>query len=227
MNQPNLHRIEVLAELAELIVALRRAHPVRVAIDGVDAAGKTILADELVPILERRGRACIRASVDGFHRPRVERYRRGDDSAEGYYFDSFDYAKLREVLLLPLGPGGDRLYRKRVFDFRADPRVEQAPMKAPMDPVLLLDGVFLLRPELNDQWDFRIFVSASFEETLRRAITRDEALFGSSGEARARYERRYIPGQRLYLETVMPERLADAVVVNDDPALPVLRRRVS
>jgi uridine kinase len=29
--------------------------------------------------------------------------------------------------------------------------------------VLLFDGVFLLRPELIDRWEPRIFVSAAFE----------------------------------------------------------------
>jgi uridine kinase len=43
--------------------------------------------------------------------------------------------------------------------------------------VLLFDGVFLLRPELNDLWDFRVFVEVDAEEALRRAVVRDEELF--------------------------------------------------
>jgi len=91
---------------------------VRVAIDGVDAAGKTMLADELaVPIVER-GRTVIRAAVDGFHNPRPARYRRGADSPEGYYRDSFDYAAILRDLLIPLGPEGNRQYRRGdvIFD---------------------------------------------------------------------------------------------------------------
>src|ERR671936_3199905 len=85
-------------ELANRIETVRRPHPVRVAIDGVDAAGKTTLADELAAVLRGRGREVIRASIDGFLRPRAERYRRGELSPEGYYHDSFDYAALRETI---------------------------------------------------------------------------------------------------------------------------------
>ena len=57
-----------LETLVGLILRVDRPHPVRVAIDGPDAAGKTILADELVPLIERSGRPVVRASIDRFHR---------------------------------------------------------------------------------------------------------------------------------------------------------------
>jgi uridine kinase len=79
----------VLNELAMRIAAVRRSHPLRVAIDGVDGVGKTTLADELVAPLQSLGRDVIRASIDDFHNPRSIRLRRG--GAEGYYFDSFEY----------------------------------------------------------------------------------------------------------------------------------------
>ena len=48
-------------------------------------------------------------------------------------------------------------------------------------------------PELIDDWDLRIFVSAAFEETLDRARTRDVALFGSATEVERRHRERYRP----------------------------------
>jgi uridine kinase len=83
---------------------------------------------------------------------------------------------------------------------------------APRNAVLLFDGIFLLRPELNDLWDFRVFLQVDFEETLRRATERDEKLFGSREAVRRRYLRRYVPAQRLYLDSVRPELIADVVV---------------
>lgn len=215
-------RQELLVVLADRIIAVPCSHAVRVAIDGVDAAGKTTLADELAPAIAARGRRVIRASIDGFHRPRAERYRRGADSPNGYYHDSFDYAALRTVLLLPLGPGGDRHYRRAVFDFHADTATAAPLEQAPDDAVLLFDGVFLLRPELVPLWDYRIFVAADFTITMQRAIVRDQALFGSAEGVRARYRQRYIPGQHLYLQAVRPQEHADAVVNNDDPTQPTL-----
>jgi uridine kinase len=215
-------RAALLERLAGLIAARRLAHPLRVAVDGVDAAGKTTLADELVGPLTGRGRPVVRASVDGFHRPRADRYRRGELSAEGYYHDAFDYAALRAVLLDPLGPGGTGRYRTATFDVRADqPRA--APFQAAAaDAVLLFDGVFLLRPELGDAWDLRIFLDVPFQETLRRALARDRARFGSAHAVEERYRRRYVPAQRHYLATVQPWRLADVVIDNRDPAAPRL-----
>lgn len=156
-------RERIIYQLAGLIAAVSRPHPVRVGIDGVDASGKTTVADELALRLERRGRRVIRASMDGFHRPRVERYRLGEDSPEGYYFDSFDYGALRDILLVPLGPQGSLRYRRAVFDFRSDSPVDEPSTEAPPDALLLFDGVFLSRPELDGYWDFRIFVDVYFD----------------------------------------------------------------
>jgi uridine kinase len=36
---------------------------------------------------------------------------------------------------------------------------------APPDAVPVFDGVFLLRPQLNDAWDLRIFLQVDFQET--------------------------------------------------------------
>lgn len=215
-------RERIIYQLAGLIAAVSRPHPVRVGIDGVDASGKTTVADELALRLERRGRRVIRASMDGFHRPRVERYRLGEDSPEGYYFDSFDYGALRDVLLVPLGPQGSLRYRRAVFDFRSDSPVDEPSTEAPPDVLLLFDGVFLSRPELDGYWDFRIFVDVDFDEALRRACERDEDLFGSANAVRKRYQVRYIPGQRTYLQTVRPAERANVVLKNGNPARPQL-----
>jgi|SRR5215467_6829179 len=205
-----------LSQLAEMIFSISHDHPLRVAIDGIDAAGKSMLADELVPLLERRGRPVIRASIDGFHRTRRERYQRGQDSAEGYYEDSFDYNSLREVLLQPVGPGGNRQFQRAVFDFHTDTPLPMRLEEAAPNAILLFDGVFLLMPVLNDLWDYRIFVHVDFEVALQRAIVRDQALFGSAEAVKARYLQRYIPGQRLYLKEVHPRERADVVVENND-----------
>ena len=89
-------RRSLLDRLTHAIAAVSRPHPLRVALDGVDAAGKTSLADELVRPLQGRGYPVIRASLDGFHHPRAFRHRRGATSPEGYYYHSFDYPALIE-----------------------------------------------------------------------------------------------------------------------------------
>ena len=212
----------MLGELARAIDATERGHPIRVAIDGVGASGKTVLADGLADSLVGLGRTVIRASIDGFHRPRAVRYARGSTSPEGYLDDSFDYNAVRSCLLVPLGPGGNLRYRTAVFDFRSESPVDSPERTADPNAVLLFDGVFILRREFREVWDFSIFVDAGFDVTLTRALERDLSLFGSRRAVRERYERRYIPGERLYLKRCRPREHADVLVRNDEPANPAL-----
>jgi uridine kinase len=85
--------------------------------------------------LHEQGRFAIRASVESFLLPRARRYRRGELSAAGNYYDSFDYEALRRVLLDPLGPGGDRGFRRAVYDKRTDSAVSEPVTLAPSSDI--------------------------------------------------------------------------------------------
>jgi uridine kinase len=220
-----MRRSECIDRLATAIAAVAIDHPTRAAIDGVDGVGKTTLADELVAPLLRTGRQVVRASVDGFHRPRAARYERGMDSAEGYFLDSFDYAALRSALLDPLGPAGARRFRSAVFDHRRDEPVEVPPQTADADAILIFDGVFLQRPELASSWDIRIWVEAPFDVTVPRAVHRDTGGHDPDGALEAKYRRRYVPGQVIYLTECRPRKKADIIVDNADFLNPQLRFR--
>ena len=217
-----IKRSQFLEELASQVIQIEQPHPLRVAIDGPDAAGKTTLAQELIEPLQSYGRPVIHASIDGFHNPARIRYRRGINSPEGYYHDSFNYHALTASLLTPLGPGGSRQYVSSVFDYRADTEVKIPIQVAEANAVLLFDGVFLLRSELLEYWDYTIFVEAAFEVTLARAEQRDAGLFDNAEEIRRRYEQRYIPGQKLYFDECRPKERAKVVVDNNDPQNPVM-----
>jgi uridine kinase len=91
----------------------------------------------------------------------------------------------------------------------------------------VFDGVFLLRHELIDCWDFSVFVAVPFAETVRRAAVRDLALLGSQDEVLHRYAVRYVAGQQLYVELKDPQAKANVVFENMDPANPRLRIRGS
>lgn len=217
-----MNRQELLAELADRIVAVRLDHPLRVAIDGVDGAGKTMLADELEAPVAARGRPVIRASVDHFHNPRAIRYRRGADSPQGYYRDSFDHAAIESRLLRPLGPDGDRLVRRQAFDYRSDTAVDPPVEQVAANAVLLLDGIFLQRDALRPHFDLAIFVEAPFEVTIARQALRD----GGDPNVEAASNRRYVEGQRIYLAECDPRSRADVLVDNADWHAPRVVRSV-
>lgn len=225
--QPRKVRHIPLKPIPALAGLLLRACPdrvLRVAIDGPDAAGKTTLADELAHALAGRDRPVIRASVDGFHQPRAVRRRRGSLSPQGYFHDAFDYAALRRLLLDPLGPAGDRYHRTAAFDHVHDRPLEQPAHLAAHDAILLVDGVFLQRDDLRSCWDLTVYLQISPAESLRRALRRDTALFGSPAAVRERYEARYLPGQQLYRAIATPADHADVLIDHERPDTPRILR---
>jgi uridine kinase len=74
---------------------------------------------------------------------------------------------------MPLSPGGTGEYRSRGWLSEEGLPMENPSQVAPQDAILLCDGVFLFRPELNDYWDYRIFVHITPELSLLRGVPRD------------------------------------------------------
>jgi uridine kinase len=216
---------KLIEELARMIYETNQDSPLLVGIDGIDAAGKTFLADEIAAFLTENGHSVIRASIDGFHNSKDTRYQRGEYSADGYYYDSFNYEILKEVLLEPLTPGGNRRIRTSVYDFKTENENQADEMLASDDHILLFEGVFLFRPELIQYWDLKIFVDISFQTSLNRALERDIYLFGEKEEIVKRYQERYIPGQKIYLESEKPQTKADIVIDNNDFTNPMITYR--
>lgn len=222
-------------QLAAAVTGLSRLHGrVLVGIDGPDGAGKTTLADRLADALRPAPREsalqfpalqvpALRVSVDGFNRPRAQRYERGELSPEGYYLDSFDYQRLREQCLLPF-LRGDSTLRRPAYDQRGDAGEGIDAVAVPDRAVLVVDGVFLLRPELRELWTLSVYLRVSAQETLRRAHRRDLDLFGSAEEVERRYLGRYLPGQALYRQRSDPEALAHILVDNEQADAPRVER---
>jgi uridine kinase len=208
----------VIEDLARIIGAMGRSGRAMVAFDGPDASGKTMMAHRLADLLTR---PTLRASIDGFHNPRQVRIARGMDSPYGYYHDSFNHVALEENLLGPFSRG-DPTVRTRVFDLHAAAPVDSDPVLVPPHCTLLLDGVFLLRPELRHWWNLSIYLHVPEEVTIARARVRDAEIFGSPEAVEARYRARYLPGQALYREEAKPQHAAHIVIDNTDHHHPVV-----
>jgi uridine kinase len=212
-------RYAVLRDLAERVVALRPGERVAVAVDGFDGAGKTVLADELAEVIGALdgARDVLRISIDGFHRPKAQRVARGR-GPETFYEDSYDYAAFRRVVIDPFRRGEP--VTPAVNDVDADRPVHPHPVAVARDTVLLVDGIFLQRPELADVWDATLWVDVP----LAVSVPRGNARFGDGHDPDpgAEPNRRYVEGQRLYLAAVDPRSRATWVLDNTDLDLPVL-----
>lgn len=218
-------RSESIARLAQLVCTDGPGHPTRVAVDGTTASGKSTVARELAAAVAILGRTTIHLSMDGYHHPRVHRHRKGPLSAEGYYEDAYDFQAFVDSVLVPLGPGGDRRFRRRIIDLATDQAIDEPLEPAPVDAVLIVDGSFLQKPEIVDHWDRRIFVNTSAAVARARGIARDSRLLGGEAAAGVAYDRRYHAAARIYLRSVHPDDRADIVIDNDDLERPVLHVR--
>lgn len=203
--------------LAQAVVTLRR--PALIAVDGVDGAGKTTFASDLAAAIERAGRPPVIVHEDDFLAPREVRHRRGRNSPDGFFLDSYDLGALTRHVLDPLGPRGDRRIRRAVFDHRRDAPVHAPDEEVPVDAVVIVEGMFLHRDELADRWDWSVFLDVPFTETARRMAERD----GSHPDPEHPSMRRYVEGQRIYLATCRPRDRAalvlDTVACSDMPRL--------
>ncbi len=207
-------------ELRDRVRRRYSAGRVIVAVDGLDGAGKSVFADGLAEVFAETGDAVFRAGIDGFHRPRTERYARGRRSPEGFYLDSYDYATFRRVLIDPFRDGaqtaGTTGFQLSAFDVARDAPVESQWVTAPLDAVLVVDGIFLHRPELRDLWDWSVWLDVPFEISYGRMALRD----GSDPDPDAPSNVRYRQGQEIYLNESQPREAASVVVDNSDLAHP-------
>jgi uridine kinase len=218
-------RDRVLDAVADLVREQGAARKL-VGVDGRSGAGKSTFADELAGRLASGGLATVRSTTDSFHRPRAERLARGATSGDGYYLDSHQLGVVVDELLVPFAAGAPEV-RTAAFDEPSDAAVTTVEAVGPV-AVLVFDGLFLQRPELDDHWDVTVFLDAEVrrerawvtfllddlpDDVVDRAATLDARL------ASAHWPR-YRDGWRAYVEAVDPRAAASVVVDNNDIGAP-------
>jgi uridine kinase len=200
-------RAALLAEISERVLA-RGGGRLRVGVDGFTAAGKTSFGHELAQLISAQGRPVLRASLDDFKKPWRDRHLYDRESGEGYYRNAFDYDAVVRLLLEPAGPDGTGECVLCAIDPLTQVDHRDVVTPAAPDAVLIVDGVFAFRPEIDDWWDYRIWLAIDEETSVRRGGHRD----GNE----AVHRDRYLVAERLYLSEADPVRLVDAVVDNTD-----------
>ncbi len=179
--------------LDELVVEIRHNYPrgrVVVAVDGLDGSGTASFADDLAEAFRRAGVQPVRASIDAFLVAEPD----GDAAPQRYYAEAYDCTAVKERLVRPFR-------RERPFTLRPGEETE-----IEGDAVLLVDGAFLLRPELIGSWSSTVCLFTPADEAFERA-----GLDADSPRAQA---------ERLYLDRVQPRAKAHANVDTTDPEHP-------
>lgn len=215
-------RKQYMKEIADHILTLKLTYPIRVGVNGITASGKTTFANELAEEMKNRGVQIIRTSIDDFHNPRVIRYAQGKESARGYYEDAHDYTAFKERLLKPLGPNGNLQYETISHNLITDMPVHNTPLVASPTMVLIVDGTFLLKKEIEYLFDYKIFVDTDFETARNRGAERETEAFGSYEEAEKMFINRYHAACKMYIDEHNPKECANVIFQNsnfDDPVV--------
>lgn len=192
-----------------------------VGIDGLDGSGKSYIGDEISRTLIDKGISVIRSSTDYFHNPRNVRYKLGKGSPKGYFEDSFNYPKLKELLLNTLKKSNSKFCRTKYFNHKTDSVVNENPIEIKNNSILIFDGIFLHRKELKDYWDYSIFLNVSRKESLHRCYLRDSS---GSPDIDSPKNTRYVKGQKIYLNKCFPEQIASIVINNENYDLPFIEK---
>jgi uridine kinase len=208
-------RAAVLAVVARAVDACGEQR-LRIAIDGRTAAGKTSLGHELAQRIAHRGRPVFRASLDDFKRPWSEAHLYDRVSGEGYYRNAFDYDSVRRLLLEPSRPTGDGLVALCSIDPLTQVDHSGVQVAIPPDGVLIVDGVFACRPEINVFWDLRVWVEIDAELAVRRGAARDAGIEGGVDAATSLHTDRYLASELLYVDEVDPHAVAEIIIDNTD-----------
>ncbi len=188
-----------------------------VAVDGADGSGTKQFADDLAELFRFFGHAAFRASINDFYRTWSERDGHGRDTGASYYHDTIDYSLLRRVLIDPYRMGGSTGFVTAGFDRMSNTGFEPTWESGPPDAVLIVDGVFLNRPEMRGLWHYSLLLQVPDEVAFARL---DAASPGDGSAPAAVSNAALREAQELYVAESSPEAAATALIDNSDPRHP-------
>jgi uridine kinase len=166
-----------------------------IGVDGHSAAGKSTLAATLAGQFER----AVVIHGDDFYRVMDEQRREGLSPAEGAEF-YYDWERQRDVL--------DRLSAGRTVSYRpydwAANELAAEPVTVAAAPVIIMEGLFVSRPELAACIDLALLVTT--DPGARRSRQRARA------DATPQWWDRWDAAERWYFENVRPANSFDLII---------------
>lgn len=187
--------------------------PLIVGINGVDTSGKTTFTKELERYLCKMGLKIQTIFMDDFHNPADIRSK-DIDPIISYLNNAFNLKQIEKEIFNPIISQGALNKEITLLDLEEDKFSKHKRYVVDKDTIVLFEGVLLYREPLNKFINFRIFIDISFDEVLNRAKKRDEGLFGD--KVIERYNKKYIPIQKLYMENYNPKNKSDIIIDNED-----------
>lgn len=180
-----------------------------VGLDGLGGAGKSTVAEEVRKLLAEKDVNAEIFHIDDFIHPKAVRYNDDYPQWEQYYYLQWRYDHFLEAVAGPVRQGRE-LPPVELYDKDNDTYFVKS-IQIPVGSVVLTEGIFLQREELEGAFDYMIYFDVPEEERLRRVLLRD-GYIGDERAIREKYENRYFPAERFYAEKYSPAEKADTVL---------------
>lgn len=174
-------------------------------IDGGSGSGKTTYALTLQQQLE----GSMIFHLDDFIQKKNDRYNEDYEEWYCYYHLQWRYDYLIRKLLQPLKNGYSLNDTLEFYDKVTDSYVLRQ-IEVPAGTTVIVEGVFLQRPELRSYFNKVIYLDVDRKQRLKRVLERDTYI-GSTEEITLKYERRYFAAEEVYLQMCNPHKQADEI----------------
>ncbi|QUH21614.1 uridine kinase [Alkaliphilus sp. B6464] len=183
-----------------------------VAIDGLGGSGKTTITKSIAENLKTKGYNPVIIHIDDFIQPKSVRYNEKYEEWFCYYHLQWRYKYLIDNILCPIYDGEKMIDRKiELYDKDID-EYKVKDFKYDSDKsLLIIEGVFLQRPELKKFLNYVIYLDIPKDIRLERVIKRDRYI-GNDQQIVDKYKTRYFPAEERYISTCCPKDNADLVI---------------
>ncbi|WP_153721281.1 nucleoside/nucleotide kinase family protein [Sporosarcina cascadiensis] len=178
---------------------------VLIGVDGLGGSGKSTYALKLLQSLK----SAYLFHLDDLIHPEKVRYNAEHEEWFCYYQLQWRYEYLNSELLTPLKNGLEVKRTLELYDKETDSYSEQE-IEIPLGSTVIIEGVFLQRPELRPYFDYVIYLDVNRQTRLSRVLERDTYI-GSREKIIDKYEHRYFPAEEIYMRECNPLLLADYI----------------
>lgn len=204
-----------LTDVCQAILAtpIREGRETRlIAISGIDSSGKGYTATALAGALRSEGVSVALIGIDGWLNLPAVRFS-STDPGQHFYQSAFRFDQMFSDLVDPLVRHGSVDLTFNLTEETATQYRSERYYFTDIDTVLV-EGIFLLRCDLRQRYDLKIWIDCSFDTALKRAITRGQEGLKKE-DTIAAYRTIYFPAQQIHFAKDDPRGCADIIFEND------------
>jgi uridine kinase len=194
-----------------------------VGISGLDASGKSQIAQTLTTELEKKGKSILSISGDSFQYPRGYKEDFQEETwAIQHIRRTINFEKMRNDFLIPLKQEPKSILID-IVNYDSKERVQKK-IKLNYPLIVIIESIYLFQKSLIEFFDYTIFLDITPEESLNRVQSRprDLELYGSLEGIEKKYTTKNYPGYQLFNQQENPKQYANVIIDNNDWEHPTL-----